>query len=183
VRVVDCGCLYGAEHHAAAGGSEDGAIVPMSETPTDAFSSWYGGLDSVIEYAVANDPKVETKVREPFILDGKLIDNGCEDKNEKCKWWAEIGECQKNPGCVILSLLWFALGRLRLALSGCDPAGLPRNLCCECNHRLMKCTFVSFNIIFIQVISPLVHFHVPSRVVAWPLPTAALMVNAYHHES
>jgi hypothetical protein len=81
----------------------------MSETPTDAFSSWYGGLDSVIEYAVANDPKVETKVREPFILDGKLIDNGCEDKNEKCKWWAEIGECQKNPGCVILSLFWFAL--------------------------------------------------------------------------
>ena len=83
----------------SAGVGDDDTIVPTSDSPTDAFSSWYGALDDVFRQAEASDPKLAKKAAEPFMLDGKLVDNGCEDKNEKCAWWAEIGECHKNPGC------------------------------------------------------------------------------------
>ena len=63
----------------------------------------YGGLDNVIADAETKDPRVAKKLREPYIFNGKLIDNGCDDKNENCSWWASIGECQKNPGCVFVN--------------------------------------------------------------------------------
>lgn len=28
-------------------------------------------------------------------------DSWCLDKNDNCSWWAEIGECYKNPGFLI----------------------------------------------------------------------------------
>ena len=51
-----------------------------------------------------------------FMFEGKLIDNGCEDKNEKCAWWAEIGYCQNNPWCACPLLSMHALSPLCTAV-------------------------------------------------------------------
>ena len=71
--------------------------VDMAAEPVNDFDSWYASLDNVAEEAMRADPAVAHKMRLPYIADGKLIDNACEDKNGNCSFWAEIGECQKNP--------------------------------------------------------------------------------------
>eukprot|EP00038_Savillea_parva_P017543 m.20713 g.20713 ORF g.20713 m.20713 type:complete len:394 (+) comp3821_c0_seq1:35-1216(+) len=86
----DCVCAH----------NQGGASSPGStgSSGLGAFDQWYTELDGVIETA---DNAVKQKVREPFVVDGKLIDTACEDKNANCSWWAEIGECQRNPGFLI----------------------------------------------------------------------------------
>lgn len=80
--------------------AHDDPTVPVSSSPTvpAAFEDWYTHLDTVIAEAELTDPKVARKVKEPFTIGGKLVDTACEDKNANCSWWAEIGECQSNPG-------------------------------------------------------------------------------------
>jgi len=54
------------------------------------------------EYDEYDEEGVEGDVAEPVLLEnGEIKDDQCEDKNENCTWWAEIGECEKNPGYLL----------------------------------------------------------------------------------
>jgi hypothetical protein len=68
-----------------------------SPSSVPAFDEWYSSLDTVIQQAEAADPALARRVLEPFVVDGHLIDTGCQDKNANCSAWAASGECQANP--------------------------------------------------------------------------------------
>eukprot|EP00040_Diaphanoeca_grandis_P001787 m.19555 g.19555 ORF g.19555 m.19555 type:complete len:389 (-) comp12515_c0_seq1:262-1428(-) len=60
--------------------------------------------DQLQETNAAETNTVERKARNsgPTLLaDGSIKDDDCEDKNDNCSWWKEIGECEKNPGYLL----------------------------------------------------------------------------------
>lgn len=79
--------------------AEMDVVIPASPN-RDSFDEWYASLDQVFAQEEAMNMGVSTKANMPFVVDGHLVDNGCEDRNGNCSFWAEIGECQKNPSCV-----------------------------------------------------------------------------------
>ena len=72
--------------------------------PTTPFEPLFEKTDPIKSETTGNvrakkASEVETARGKPeFLPDGRIRDDDCEDKNENCSWWAEIGECEKNPG-------------------------------------------------------------------------------------
>eukprot|EP00041_Stephanoeca_diplocostata_P021685 m.508831 g.508831 ORF g.508831 m.508831 type:complete len:403 (-) comp21887_c1_seq4:1632-2840(-) len=62
------------------------------------YETWYAQLEGV-----GQGLSQDLLKKAPIIRDGKLIDDKCEDKNVNCSWWAEIGECENNPGFLMSS--------------------------------------------------------------------------------
>jgi len=79
---------------------EAGAALATAEPAASTFAEWYASLDDVLETATTTDPELVRRLRQPYLLDDRLVDNACEDKDANCSWWASIGECQNNPAYV-----------------------------------------------------------------------------------
>lgn len=96
----DCVCDYDDVIEEEADIASGGVDVEVLRRDTDGdadnyddFESWYDMIDGG-----ASARAKERQAKAPRIVNGKMIDDQCEDKNENCTWWAEIGECENNPG-------------------------------------------------------------------------------------